>query len=81
MEGTVVNFQGTVQKMARAVVPPRDRKAFYEVVSHWLRAAGLEAPEPTFLAWHAEVRRALPAMKDVSIRGLLPNGVKLEAAP
>jgi NADH-quinone oxidoreductase subunit G len=81
MEGTVVNFQGTVQKMARAVVPPRDRKAFYEVVSHWLRAAGLEAPDPTFLAWHAEVRRALPAMRDVSIRDLLPNGVKLEAAP
>ena len=81
MEGTVVNFQGTAQKMARAVVPPKDRKAFYEVVSLWLREAGVEAPEPGFLAWHAEVKKAVPALRDVLIRDLLPNGVKLEGAP
>ena len=81
MEGTVVNFQGTAQKMARAVVPPRDRKTFYEVVSLWLRAAGIEAPEPSFLAWHAEVKKAVPPLKDVFIRDMLPNGVKLEGAP
>lgn len=81
MEGTVVNFQGTVQKMARAVVPPRDRKAFYEVVSLWLKAAGVQAPDASFLAWHAEVKKAIGGMNNLSIRDLLPNGVKLEAAP
>ena len=73
MEGTVVNFQGTVQKMARAVVPPRDRKAFYEVVSLWLKAAAVEAPDASFLAWHAEVKKAVKGMKDLSILDLLPQ--------
>ena len=81
MEGTVVNFQGTVQKMARAVVPPRDRKAFFEVVSLWFKAAGLQAPDASFLAWHAEVKKAVKGMGALSIRDLLPNGVKLEVAP
>ncbi len=81
MEGTLVNFQGVVQKMARAVIPPRDRKAFYEVASLWLSAAGIAAPEPAFMAWHAEVKKAVPGLAGVSIRDLLPHGVKLEGAP
>jgi hypothetical protein len=63
------------------VVPPRDRKAFYEVVSLWLKAAGVQAPDASFLSWHAEVKHAIKGMNNVSIRDLLPNGVKLEAAP
>jgi predicted molibdopterin-dependent oxidoreductase YjgC len=78
MEGTTVNFQGVAQKTARAVVPPRDRKAFHEVVSLWLAEAGMDVPEPTFLAWHARVKEMVPAMKDLSIRDLLPQGAKLE---
>jgi NADH-quinone oxidoreductase subunit G len=81
MEGTVVNFQGVAQKMARLVVPPRDRKTFYEVVSLLLRASGAEAPDPSFLAWHAEVKAAVTGLKNVTIRDLLPNGVKLGGAP
>ncbi len=77
MEGTVVNFMGVVQKMARSVLPPRDRKALYEVASLWLASAGVDAPEASFLAWHAEVRKAVPGMKDLMIRDILPYGVQL----
>ena len=77
MEGTVVNFMGVVQKMARSVLPPRDRKAFYEVASLWLSSAGIDAPEASFLAWHAQVRKAVPGMKDLMIRDILPHGVQL----
>ena len=78
MEGTTVNFQGVAQKTARALVPPRDRKTFHEAVSLWLAEAGVDVPEPTFLAWHARVKEMVPAMKDLSIRDLLPQGAKLE---
>ncbi len=78
MEGTTVNFLGVAQKMARVVVPPRDRRPFYEAVSLWLAAAGRPVPEPTFLAWHAEVKKAVPGLKDVTTKDLLPNGVQLK---
>lgn len=78
MEGTTVNFLGVAQKMARVVVPPRDRRPFYEAVSLWLASAGRPAPEPSFLAWHAEVKRAVAGLQDVTTKDLLPNGVQLK---
>ena len=77
MEGVTVNFLGVAQKTARAVVPPKQRRTFYEAVSLWLKAAGHEAPAPEFLAWHAEVKQAVPGLREVLIRDLLPHGVKL----
>ena len=78
MEGVTVNFLSVAQKTARAVVPPKQRRTFYEAVSLWLKAAGQEAPAPEFLAWHAEVKQALPGLKEVMIRDLLPHGVQLQ---
>ena len=78
MEGVTVNFLGVAQKTARAVTPPKQRRPFYEAVSLWLRAAGHEAPEPTFLAWHALAKEAVPALKDKAIRDFLPHGMQIE---
>ncbi len=78
MEGITVNFQGVAQKTARAVVPPKERRPYFDVVSRWLAAAGQEAPEPTFLAWHARVKDAIPALKGKMIRDFLPLGISLE---
>ena len=80
MEGVTVNFLGVAQKTARSVVPPKQRRPFYEAVSLWLKAAGHEAPEPTFFAWHALVKESIPALKDKAIRDFLPHGIQLEAA-
>jgi len=77
MEGTTVNFQGHLQKTARVLMPPKNRRPFYEAVSHWLTALGEEAPEPTFAAWFAEVKRLLPELADRQVRDLLPDGVRL----
>lgn len=77
MEGVTVNFLGVAQKTARAVVPPRQRRTFYEAVSLWLKAAGQEAPAPEFLAWHALAKQAVPGLQQAAIRDLLPHGVQL----
>jgi len=77
MEGTTVNFQGHLQKTARVLMPPKHRRPFYEAVSRWMNAAGHEAPEPTFAAWFAEVKRLLPELGDRHLRDLLPDGVRL----
>lgn len=82
MEGTTVNFQGHLQKTARVVMPPRNRKPFHDAVSAWLAAAGVQVPEAGFPAWFAEVKKAVPELADKSLRDLLPRGFKLkEAAP
>ncbi len=78
MEGLTVNFKGVVQKTFAAVAPPGQRKTFWEVVSLWLKAAGIEAPEASFAAWYGEVKAAIPALAGLSIRDLLPNGVLIE---
>ncbi len=78
MEGTTVNFLGVAQKTARAAVPPKERRPFFDVVSRWLTAAGLESPEPTFLAWQARVKDFIPALKGKMIRDFLPHGISLE---
>lgn len=77
MEGTTVNFQGVLQKIARATVPPRDRRPFFEVASLWLRALDLEAPDPTFSSWFREVKKTIPPLADLFVRDLLPHGVKV----
>lgn len=78
MEGTTVNFLGVAQKTARAVVPPRDRMPFHDVVSLWLKAAGKEAPEPGFLAWHQEVKASVAPLAGVAIKDLLPLGIQVK---
>jgi hypothetical protein len=82
MEGLTVNFLGVVQKTARAVVPARHRRPFYDWASRWLRLAGGEAPDPEFLPWLGRVKARVPALRDVSVRDLLPQGFPLqEVAP
>ena len=81
MEGVYVNFLGVAQKTARAVVPPRDRRPFHEVASLWLTAAGHDAPEPTFLGWHARVQESVPGLAGTSIKDLLPHGLQVLDAP
>ena len=80
MEGLTVNFLGVAQKTARAVAPPKQRRPFHDVVSLWLKAAGQDAPEPGFLAWHALVKEAVPGLKDKMIRDFLPAGIQLEVS-
>ncbi|MEW6758616.1 MAG: 2Fe-2S iron-sulfur cluster-binding protein [Acidobacteriota bacterium] len=78
MEGLTVNFLGVVQKTARAVVPPRHRRPFYDWASRWMRLSGGEAPDPEFLPWLGRVKARVPALRDVSVRDLLPQGIQLE---
>lgn len=77
MEGTVVNLRGILQKTARAAVPPRDRRTFCEVVTLWLRASGLDAPDGAFGPWFREVKKSIPRLADLFVRDLLPHGVDL----
>lgn len=78
MEGTTINFQGVAQKIEQAVIPPKNCKPFFEVVSLWLGQLGMEAPEPSFHAWHSKVREALPALAAHAPAELKPHGIRLE---
>ncbi len=78
MEGTTVNFQGHLQKTARALMPPKHRRPFHDAVSAWLEACGEEAPPQGFPAWFARVKAALPELSGKTVRDLLPNGLQLE---
>jgi NADH-quinone oxidoreductase subunit G len=78
MEGTTVNFQGVLQKTARAAVPPRDRRPFFEVVTLWLRAEGHDAPDPAYAPWFREVKKSIPSLEGLFIRDLLPHGIALK---
>ena len=78
MEGTAVNCLGIIQKTGKVAIPPRDRRPFYEAVSLWLRAADRESPDPAFGAWFAKVKEALPMIRDLAVRDLLPHGASLD---
>ena len=79
MEGTTVNFQGVLQKTECAVVPPKNCRTFFEVVSEWLGELEMDAPEPTFKAWHEKVRQAVVKdLSDEELREVRPFGIKLK---
>jgi len=77
MEGTTVNFLGTLQKTARVLIPPRNRKPFYEAASLLLQAEGVEAPGGSFGPWFSKVKERIPELSELRVRDLLPHGVRL----
>jgi NADH-quinone oxidoreductase subunit G len=78
MEGTTVNFQGVVQKTARALVPPANRRTFWEIVPLWLESCGIEPPDVSYKYWFERFKDNVQALEGLQVRDLLPHGVRLE---
>jgi NADH-quinone oxidoreductase subunit G len=76
MEGTTVNFQGRLQKIAKCITPPRQRRPFYDVVSELMKASGKESPKG-FLPWFEEVKKDMAMIEYIKIKEIVPLGVTL----
>jgi NADH-quinone oxidoreductase subunit G len=76
MEGTTVNFQGRLQKTAKCLTPPKQRRPFYDAVSIFMLTIGKESPSG-FAAWFAEMKKDVPGLVELKTKDLVPFGISL----
>ena len=76
--GSMVNVQGRLQRLNRAIQPPAQARDDFEILSDLLRALGTETPQ-TLEGVFKEMSAAIPALEGLTLAKLGDQGIPLES--